>query len=481
MRSALTLAWVSVGLAAAAACATSEGERLLPAENDAGSSSLSDAEPSSPDGAVTDGGAGSSSCTDAGWCATSLPDPDLDVRDIWPLDDRAFAIAESKTGGVKVLEWSSDTDSWAFIDDNSQNAYGSGDYAGKIWAPNELEVYFGVAPARIYHGKRATASSPWSWESHQLDYNGRDSGAGRDPGLARYTPHHGAIPSRDPALGVWGTSSTDVYAWYANTIFRWKSVDGGAPGWAPEYIADDPENPEDTFFIFGASASNSDDVWFTGGRARHDDTGTFACAMVMHKTSGAYRRIVDHTINPADTYSKHTDTCKPKPGFSHFVWRYCIRNAGCLNETWTNGGWATSIASARPGGAVGLLNPRFLFYVGAEDGGVAKLNRTDIQGANIGHNPLLHSIWIHEATAWISGWGLIVKTENDVGGWSSGIGLLNPQSRYESGLDAGPTHSTESTALDGIPLDRALYQVRGTSNTNLWAVGNQYAFHKTTP
>lgn len=482
MRPTLALAWVSVSLAAAAACATSDDEGLQPAQNDAGVHSVPDADPASPDGAVTDGGGGAlSSCTEAGWCATALPDPDLDVRDIWPLEDVAFAIAESKTLGVKVLEWSSATGSWAYIDDNSQNGYGAGQYAGKIWAPSETEIYYGVAPGRIYHGRRSTPSSPWSWSSSQLEYNGRDSGADRDPGLARYTPHHDGIPSRDPALGVWGTSPTDVYAWYANTIFHWKGVDGGAPGWAPEYIADDPENPEDTFFIFGGSASNSDDVWFTGGRARHDDTGTFACTMVTHRTPESYQRIVDHEINPADKYSKYSNTCRPKPGFAHFVLTQCIRQFGCFTQPWTNGGWVTSIASARPGGAVGLLNPNFLIYVGAEDGGTAAINMSDITGANIEFNPLLHSIWVHETSAWISGWGLVVKTENDVAGWSKGMGLMNPQQREASGMDAGPTHSTETTALNGIPLDRALYQVRGTSNTNLWAVGNHYALHKTTP
>ncbi len=60
----------------------------------------------------------------------TVPDVDLELKDIWPVSDgtAAFAIAESPTRGVKLLEWHkspSPTDdddaavpnAWQYIDD----------------------------------------------------------------------------------------------------------------------------------------------------------------------------------------------------------------------------------------------------------------------------------------------------------------------------------------------------------------------------
>jgi hypothetical protein len=46
--------------------------------------------------------------------------------------------------------------------------------------------------------------------------------------------------------------------------------------------------------------------------------------------------------------------------------------------------------------------------------------------------------------------------------------------------DAG-TYSFSTLALNGAPNTRSLEKIRGTSNSNLWAVGNERAYRKNTP
>ncbi len=482
------LALGSVALGGAAACATSNDEESsLPPAHDAGTTSVPEDASTSDGAASTDAGvtdaAVPSWCSNAGWCATSLPDSDLTVTDIWPFDDRAFAIAESDTLGTKVLEWTDATGAWAYIDDNSQNALGGGKYSGKIWAPNENEVYFGVAPAFIHHGTRANPSSPWTWESSRLSYEGRDFGPEHDPGRPWHNRHPSApgVPAdRYAALGVWGTSSDDVYAWYANTIFHRKSVDGGAPAWVPEYALTDPAAPDDAFFIFAADGSSSDDIWFAGGRGRYTaggGAGIHPCTVVIHRTPDEYRRIVDHTVSPTPS-----NTCRAKAGVQSLKVSVALPGVGTVTAAWTSPGWMMSIASTRPGAAVGIWERKNLASIASEDAGSALLNPVAARSAAGAYNPLLSSIWIHEETAWLSGWGLVLEAENKPDAWTSGKPLLTPEEAASpSGVDGGATYSISSTALNGTPLDLSLLQVRGSSNNNLWAVGPRYALHKKTP
>lgn len=481
MRRAFLLTCASVALAAAAACATSgEEEASQPSPNDAGPSLLPDARPEDTD-VVLDGAVPIvRPCSDAGWCVTALPDRDLTLKDIWPFERRAFAIAESDALGVKVLEWDDATNEWSYIDDNTQNEYGFGQYAAKLWAPNENEVYYGVAPAFIYHGKRSAPSAPWSWQRSRLEDNSRDDPT-RDHGLARYaiSPSYPTIDY--PALGVWGTSAEDVYAWYANTIFHWKSNDGGAPGWVAEHIADDSEILADTFFIFGGSGSGPDDVWFAGGRARHDATGTFPCPIVIHKSPDGYRRLVDHVIRDTDKVGHVNNACQPKAGALNFTWAYFYPGLGEFILPWTTGGWLTNVESAGPGRAVGIMGGSRLAYVTAEDGGAARTNFVGVTATRRTPPSIVNSVWSHGTETWISGWGLVLRTPNAPSVWGRGFGLyLEGAGAATTQLDAA-VYSISTTVLNGAPLDVPVYQVRGTSNTNLWAVGPRYALHKTTP
>ena len=149
-------------------------------------------------------------------------------------EERAFAVAESDTLGTKVLEWTETSQAWVYIDDNSQNAYGSGHYAGKVYAPSENEVYFTTAPGIVYRGTRARVAAPFTWESTRLPYEG-PAYADRDPGRAWSAPLD-TVKRYVPALGVTGTSADDVYAWFGNRIFRRTSEDGGPPTWTSEFV-----------------------------------------------------------------------------------------------------------------------------------------------------------------------------------------------------------------------------------------------------
>ncbi|AKV03308.1 hypothetical protein AKJ09_09971 [Labilithrix luteola] len=249
------VALASVALGAGMACATSTDE--APA-----SSPSRPIDPQVPpegavDAAVEDAGPpGPAACSGAGWCVTSLPDADLVLRDIWPFQGRAFAVAESATLGVKVLSWDDADPRWQYIDDNTQNENGFGKYVGGIWAPNENEIYFGVAPGYVYHGKRAPSPpAAWTWERTRLP-TGASADSNVDPALLR---------TDFRAFGVWGTGADDVYAWYGNTVFHRTSVDGGRPEWVTEYVADDVDSPWESLSIVSMGGSDKDDIWVAGG------------------------------------------------------------------------------------------------------------------------------------------------------------------------------------------------------------------------
>ncbi|MDF2692975.1 MAG: hypothetical protein K0S65_1358 [Labilithrix sp.] len=465
-------------LAAVVACATSDDE---PSLKGGGDRIPNPPVAASDDGGPIDGAPPSApSCSAAGWCVTALPDRDLTLRDIWPFESSAFAIAESEALGVKILEWRKATNEWAYIDDNSQNAYGLGSYAGKIWAPNENEVYYTVAPSSIYHGTRASSSSLWWWERERLEDYSQNSDPLRDPGLAQYSRGDGmsevsGAPVAYPALGVWGISADDVYAWYANAIFHRRSDDGGPPAWVTEHVVDDTENPDDSFFVFAAGGSSPDDVWFAGGRARYLDAATLGCPIVIHKAGDAYSRMVDTLM--VDSWDHYTDICQPKVGGLSFTYSYVDPELGVLTRPYMNAGWLTNIMSVRPSLAVGVLGGTHFAYLASENGGSASANVFEGNVPRRNLPSVLNSVWVHGPDTWLSGWGLLLRTPNDPGAWSSGLGL---RSEGTADVDAA-TYSISTTVLSGLPLDAPLYQVRGTSNTNIWAIGAHYALHKTTP
>ena len=485
MRSTFALACTSIALAAAAACATAGDEADTSPANDAGSSPLADTGTDGRPSSEADAGDAAvpvdARCSAAGWCTTLLPDRDLTLKDIWPFEQRAFAIAESPTLGVKVLGWESASDEWRYIDDNTQNDYGAGQYAGKIWAPSENEVYYAVARARIYRGTRPTPSSPWTWQYDVLESHSPDEDPTRDPGLARYAYKRDLPPVDAAALGVWGTCEGDVYAWYGNTVFRRRS-EGGAPAWVPDYVAEDGENPTDAFYILGAAGSTSGDLWFAGSRGQFDtEGGLFACPLVVHRTAEGHRHIVDNVVNQAaDPNNRWAGICSANPGSLGFSVSIQIPGYGTFTRPWPNGGMLSSIASVGPNRAVGLMgrNQGDIFtYVSTDDAGIASANVVNVSVPRADVQTYLNSVWVLGTTAWFSGWGLVIKSEDGPEKWSRGFGLAKP----DDNTPAAGSYEISTLALNGAAFDRPFYQVRGISNSNLWAIGAGYALHKTTP
>ncbi len=479
MRRALLIAGPCVALSIVVACASpadvtlgqladaGETTAVVPTEVDASSDPPRDA--------------GSlpvrSACSDAGWCATELPDDDLDVRDIWPLEGRAFAIAESLSLGVKTLEWDP-SNGWRYIDDNTQNAYGSGVYAGTLWAPNENEIHYGVAPGFIYHGTRKDPSSPWSWERSRLEDHGQ-GGPELDHGRVEYRKWSNGKPSKSAAIGVWARAEDDVYAWYANTIFR-RQVDGsGQASWGVEHVVEDATTPNEALYVLSASGSGPEDMWFSGARARYIDGRTHVCPVVLHKTADGYRRVVDHDINQVN---QPNGACTAKSGHNHFSRLFYFAP---LDTTFVIpidvGGYIPRIESSGPNVAVGM-HDFYLVYMRDEGewSGVTNTVRFDGAYGTFDVHAAFSSIWINGEDAWIGGWGAVLKTNTDHQRWKNGEAIASDYQLKTDQLDAG-RYEVSSIALNGAALDVPFHQVRGTSNTNIWAVGQRYALHKTTP
>ncbi|OJY28040.1 MAG: hypothetical protein BGO98_20995 [Myxococcales bacterium 68-20] len=416
-----------------------------------------------------------SSCSDAGWCATELPEDDLDVRDILPFEGRAFAIAESQTLGVKTLEWDP-SNGWRYIDDNTQNAYGSGAYAGTLWGPNENEIYYGVAPGFIYHGTRKDPSSPWSWERSRLEDHGQGSPE-LDHGHFEHQKWANTNSAKAAAVGVWGRSEDDVYAWYANTIFRRQVDDGGQASWVVEHVVEDATTPSEALYVLSASGSGPGDMWFSGARARYINGRAYVCPIVLHKTADGYTRVVDHVVKPA---TQPAGTCTIKPGHNHLIYKVFIAGmtfTGPVNIS----GYIPRIESSGPNAAVGMHDGH-LIYMRDDDewSGVANpVSFTPVHSIN-DVPAYLSSIWINGEDAWLSAWGAVLKTDTNHERWKNGDPIGTDYQMKTNQVDGG-LYEVSTIALNGAALDVPFHQVRGTSNTNIWAVGQRYALHKTTP
>lgn len=434
MRGWVLLGFASAAVAAAAACASSDDGDSPRSPPGTGAVPVSDAAPNEASPGDAESDAGPVTCSAAGWCATSLPDVDLRMKDIWPLPGHAFAIAESPTLGTKVLEWKDADSAWQYIDDNSQNEIG-GKYAGTIWAPSEDEVYFAVAPSYVYHGTRLTPpSAGWSWSHRKLEDNAPKDGPFHDPSSDDHGyRYNSGLGTWGPALGVWGLGGDDVYAWYSNTIYHWKPDDAGTPAWIAEYVADDADSSFEHLFFVSATGRSRDDVWFAGARSQ----GFGECALLIHKTAAGYRRVVDGLIQD---YS-------------------CVERTGYLHVGGADG-WLTDIQSLGARELIGLKGARDVARFSVENDVSVSLSTVpklfSLGASATGYS----SLWSASEEVWLTGWSLVARGQ---------------------GVGDAATYEVSTIALNGAPLQRDMYRVRGTSSTNLWAIGNGYAFHKTTP
>ena len=466
-------------LATLAACAASDGEGAsLDPVIDGGATIPDAAAPEELDATPRRDASAPvwSACNDHGWCETELPDPNLTFVDVWPFVDRAFAVAESDTLGTKVLEWTEATQAWSYIDDNSQNAYGNGQYAGKMYAPSENELYFTTAPGIVYRGTRASVSAPFTWEATRLPYDG-PAYADRDPGRAWSLENPGWQATRyAAALGVTGTSASDVYAWYGNRIFRRTSGDAGAPEWVSEFVTEDPSSTADeSFYIFNASPASSDEIWFVGGRGPTDAARGFTgCPTLFRRTPSGYSAVLDATYSSGE--------CSTNPGAIQPSIKLEIPGWGVFEIPFQPKGWATAVAPVAPGAALVIVGNALEWYYVDTASNVARYNAAvGVRPPVALSPPLIHSVVRLEDRLWFSGHGIVFGSEIKPAAWNDGLGIGTPESYAQAGTDGGALVEKTSVAMKERFLDEPLYQVRGTSKNNLWAVGNRYALHKMTP
>jgi len=426
MRRVLVFGGVAALLVAAVACAGSDEDDDVVAPVDEGGS------PTPEGGATRDAAIASDAAPDArgnvcssdGWCETTLPNVGLTIKDIWPVEGHAFALAESRSFGIRVLEWSDATSSWSYIDDNGANEQLS-DYATKIWAPSADEVYFAAAPGTIYHGVRPVApATAWTWTHEELP-------AGH--------PSFGGA-TRDLVLGVWGVGG-EVFAWRTNTIARRSRGDGGAPRWEVEYTVDDSETPNDTVHFIGAAGVRADDVVFYGYRLGARGT----CDLAVRRSSEGYRRIAD-AVAPAS----FGQVCAARDGMA-------------LLPGYASGELSSQIETV-DGSRFFILRPPLEILQLDLTGESLVAERRSIPA--IGHGSRWGTMWL----------------ESEERQWLAGGGNLGAVLRAENIDDAdGGTYRYSSTVLNGAPLSKRPLRIRGGSTSNLWAVGLDYALHKTTP
>ncbi len=435
-----------LALATAAACATSDADLETTSPSDGtegGTTTLPDG--GAEDGQAADGSPsdapGAEQCSADGWCETPLPDADLQVVDVWPLADRAFAVGNSVSGEQKVLEWDEAKSSWSYIDDGTQNAIVYGVIVN-VWAPSPDEVYYSLVDNGARHGEtngyatyvyRGTRPVPpatkWSWTRQRI---------GCDEINFSLVPHIG------------GTSKDDVYLTFCGNIYRRNGVaadagldaSDGEAAWVLDYADDEAAHSYYAWQVMGLTGTASDDVWFVGVRGPSPGF----CTVVLRKTTAGYERVADGT-------PRGNGTCSARPGAllvqgairersfhapakGRFVGvRYSSSDVGndIVSIVRSGGGYTVSSATPFPT----LLMSIAKVWADSE-----------------------HDVWLLGEAADGNNGGRIIRGTNV---WS----------------DAA-AYGYSTLVRNGVPNLQPLYQLRGTSNTNLWAVGEQRAFHKTT-
>jgi hypothetical protein len=299
----------------------------------------------------------------------------------------------------------------------------------------------------VYHGKRSTESppppNPWSWTRQDLE--------NRIPNypVNSFNPDHYTGRPIDTAsgellvsLGVFGTSADDVYAWYGNAIYRATKDEAGDPTWDVAYVADDLDRPDEQLFFLSAAGTGPDSVWFSGGRGGgvYDSK---VCAIVVRKTTAGFRRVVDGVGAPYPTF------CGPRDG--------TILLEGAL-------GWLTQIRTDSPNSIIGLKGALDIAHVSvAGDTYSAVMSTPPTLTSTASKQILFLSLSAGpNEPLWLGGYSMVVQGKGDL--WND-----------------GGAYAISTLSLNGSFINMPVYQIRSTSDSDIWAVGERYALHKTTP
>ena len=367
-------------------------------------------------------------CSEAGWCLTTLPSSDLNLIDVWPVGARAFALAESQTLGPKFLEWDKDG-GWKFIDEVPEVHMLN--VVRTVWAPDENEVFYafddlsallGTGPSGvvIFHGKRPSPpETTWSWTKSKVDC-----------GVGVFFPGQTA---------VWGTGPDDIYALGCGTIHR-LNRSGASEVWELDYADSDPMYPIE---LSGAAGTGPGDVWFnaTRGFSWGDQ-----CTVLLHKTADGYTTVVDATPTPGAG-------CVEREGLPMIK--------GALAQIHAPGKDRVIGVTTVAGSPV-VDNE--LVLVTATGGSAAVTTTSPAATMDVA----LKSPW---GTSADDLWVLSNRTA------SSGTSILRAKSVWND----GGAFEFSTIALNGAPNTEELSRLRGTSNHNIWAVGRDRAYWKSTP
>ena len=429
--SSIAMSAGALGLIAACAASAAEEESML-APVDGGSVVLGDATVPTASDATDEGFGEPPRCSEAGWCKTELPGEDLVLKDVWPVGEHAFAIAESQSLGNKFLEWDK-TNGWKFIDWKIE--FTNFVIARTGWAPDEDEVFYslddlsalagvGLSGIIVLHGTRPSPpETRWSWTRTKIDCSDVM------PGLS----------------AVRGTGRDEVYALSCGKVHRLNrtgtgsdaGIDGGSgtagETWEVDYADADGIDLRD------ATGAGPGDIWFNAARV----AGGVECAVLLRKTAAGYRTVVDSV--PTSGVG-----CVARPGIPMID--------GVLDQPQA------------------LDNERLVAVQGIStiDNGLVHIalagNDVEITMAS----PATTMDVILSAPWGTSADDLWVLSKRDI---SSGGSILRATSIWQD----GGSFVFSTLALNGAPNTKSLERLRGTSNTNLWVVGRDRAYFKSTP
>ncbi|AKU97822.1 hypothetical protein AKJ09_04486 [Labilithrix luteola] len=419
---------VLAALGAAIACAASEDQDSSPPAPDGGNTTLGDGGAAD---AVTDASidhattpdaeildAAPNMCSEAGWCLTKLPDTNLWVQDVQAFETTAFATGFNFTIGPKVVEWGKhDGQAASWKYIDDDTQQESPGDISSFWAPNENEVYYA-------YQLRSTVRTG-SFGAYL--YHGRRPVAPATNWT--WTSTRFDCGTNDAAI-VTGVGS-DVYMLHCKKIHRLTGdpdadagldSHGGPASWTVEYTDDDT-----AALTFQGRVGTPGDAWFVGKR----DT---ACSVIIRKTADGYQRIADGIASGT--------TCTPKPGvpaapaFLQFV----------------------SPVAGEIVGTTGMQGKASAAKLTLEsDGGLSVATskpRADLR--EVIWTDTRDELWL------VANYGYLLLQGKDV--WS----------------DAA-AYNFSTLVINGVPNDCQFYKLSGTSKSNLWGVGANCAYHKTTP
>ncbi len=361
-------------------------------------------------------------CSPAGWCEVSPPEYGsytLQFNGIWPLTDRAFIYGRSITSD------NASTLPPVLLEwDYASKTFTRIDDGRHTWNQGNISGVFAPNKDEVYY------------VSNRFGVTGGEVYHGHRPLPPAtewsWTTRQLGCSARLLSM-IWGTGS-DVYIAGCKKIFR-HSPDGGDGG--TETWVEDLVETDSTADLTGIAGTGPDNVWFYGTKTR--------CPYVLRKTATGYERVAE------SIWSATERRCQSKDGLLAF-------------DGYPTAGVDHPIGVAASGELLVLsLDRKVLARIGPADAG----------GYTIAYASPLPTVpeGITLSRVWGGDDGALwfITNENSI---------LRATDVW---TDAGASIQYSTLARNGAPNDKPLTVLRGTSTSNLWAIGEYRAFHKSTP